>query len=426
MPKKIDPKVKERCVRLVLDHLQEYSSMGAACEAVARREGVGKESVRRWVGQEQIDTGQRQGTTSEELAEIKKLKAKVRRLEEDNAILKQASNFLRGGTRPPQPMIAGFISDMRGQGYAVESVCRVLRQQGCQIAARTYREWTRPNKPIAARTVSDAVVQNAVREIAWNVDDHGQRRMTPEGLYGRRKMTAIVQRSVPDASPGSVDRAMKSLGLQGVTRAKGVRTTIPSKDGKRAGDLLDRDFTAAAPNSTWVTDFTYVRTWAGFTYVAFIVDVFAQKIVAWHASTSKDSDLAMIPLRMALWQRDRDGQPTTPGELIMHSDAGSQYTSIRFTDHLAIEGIRPSIGSVGDAYDNALMECINGLYKTECIRTTIFHAGPYKTISDVEYATAGWVDWYNNRRLHSSLGYTTPSEYESAHHAALNRELQPA
>ena len=104
----------------------------------------------------------------------------------------------------------------------------------------------------------------------------------------------------------------------------------------------------------------------------------------------------------------------------------AQYTSIRFTDHLAIEGIRPSIGSVGDAYDNALMECINGLYKTECIRTTIFHAGPYKTISDVEYATAGWVDWYNNRRLHSSLGYTTPSEYESAHHAALNRELQPA
>jgi hypothetical protein len=254
-------------------------------------------------------------------------------------------------------MIAGFISDMRAQGYAVESVCRVLRQQGCQIAARTYREWTRPNKAVAARTVSDAVVQNTVRGIAWNIDDHGQRRMTPEGLYGRRKMTAIVQRSLADASPGSVDRAMRSLGLQGVTRAKGVRTTIPSKDGKRAGDLLDRDFTADTPNSTWVTDFTYVRTWAGFTYVAFIVDVFAQKIVAWHASTSKDTDLAMIPLRMALWQRDRDGQPTTPGELIMHSDAGSQYTSIRFTDHLAIEGIRPSIGSVGDAYDCETVVC---------------------------------------------------------------------
>ena len=234
-------------------------------------------------------------------------------------------------------MIAGFISDMRGQGYAVESVCRVLRQQGCQIAARTYREWTRPAKAVAARTVSDAVVQNTVRGIAWSIDDHGQRRMTPEGLYGRRKMTAIVRRSMPDASPGSVDRAMKSLGLRGITRAKGVRTTIPSKDGKRAGDLLDRDFTADTPNCTWVTDFTYVRTWAGFTYVAFIVDVFAQKIVAWHASTSKDTDLAMIPLRMALWQRDRDGQPTTPGELIMHSDAGSQGGFKWSSQHLDVE-----------------------------------------------------------------------------------------
>ena len=320
----------------------------------------------------------------------------------------------------------GFIDQMRAEGHAVEPVCRVLTEQGCQIAARTYREWKRPTKAVAARTLSDAVVQDKIRDTAWTIDAHGQRRMSAEGLYGRRKMTAFVQRSMPAASPGSVDRAMRSLSLQGITRAKGIRTTIPGKDGQRAGDLLDRDFTATAPNCTWVTDFTYVRTWAGFAYVAFIIDVFAQKIVAWHASTCKDTDLAMIPLRMALWQRDREGRPPTQEELIMHSDAGSQYTSIRFTDHLALEGIRPSIGSVGDAYDNALMECVNGLYKTECIRTTIFHAGPYKTISDVEYATAGWVDWYNNTRLHSSLEYLTPSEYESAHYAALNRELQPA
>jgi putative transposase len=136
-----------------------------------------------------------------------------------------------------------------------------------------------------------------------------------------------------------------------------------------------------------------VRTWAGFTYVAFIVDVYAQRIVAWHAATTKHTDLVMIPLRMALWQRDREGHPTEPGELIHHSDAGSQYTSLRLTEHLALEEIRPSIGSVGDAYDNALMESINGLYKAECIRTTVFHDGPYKTIADVEYATAGWVDW---------------------------------
>ena len=140
----------------------------------------------------------------------------------------------------------------------------------------------------------------------------------------------------------------------------------------------------------------------------------------WHAATTKQTDLVMTPLRMALWQRDREGQPTVPGELICHSDAGSQYTSIRFTEHLELEGIAPSIGSVGDAFDNALMETINGLYKTECIRTTVFHDGPYRTIADVEYATAGWVDWYNQRRLHSTLGMMTPVEFEQAHYAALN------
>lgn len=320
----------------------------------------------------------------------------------------------------------GFIDAMRSQGHAVESVCRVLREQGCQIAARTYRSWKSSNRAVAARTISDAHVMDAVREIAWSLDRHGRRKLTPEGLYGRRKMTAYVRRTViADASLGSVDRAMRALELSGVRRDKGVRTTIPAKDGVRAGDLLDRDFTAPAPNRVWVTDFTYVRTWAGFTYVAFIVDVYAQRIVAWHAATTKHTDLVMIPLRMALWPRTREERPTEPGELIHHSDAGSQYTSLRLTEHLALEEIRPSIGSVGDAYDNALMETINGLYKAECIRTTVFHDGPYKSIADVEYATAGWVDWYNARRLHSSLGNVPPIEYEQAHYAALNPEPQP-
>ena len=140
--------------------------------------------------------------------------------------------------------------------------------------------------------------------------------------------------------------------------------------------------------------------------------------MAWHASTSKEVELVMTPLRMALWQRGRDGRPVGPEQLIHHSDAGSQYTSIRFTEHLALEGIHPSIGSVGDAYDNALMESINGLYKAECIGTTVFHPGAYKTIADVEWATAGWVDWWNYRRLHSSLGMVPPAEYEQAHYAA--------
>ena len=179
-----------------------------------------------------------------------------------------------------------------------------------------------------------------------------------------------------------------------------------------------------ARRSAW--DFTYCRTWAGWVYVAFIVDVFSQRIVSWHASTSKATDLVMVPLRIALWQRDREGHPARPGELIHDSDAGSQYTSVRLTEHLALEGIQPSIGTVGDAYHNGLMESINGLYKAECIRTTVFHAGPCKTIADVEYATAGWVEWYNNRGLHSSLGNVPPIEYEQVHYAALNREPQPA
>jgi putative transposase len=154
--------------------------------------------------------------------------------------------------------------------------------------------------------------------------------------------------------------------------------------------------------------------------------VFAQKIVAWHAATDKRTDLVLTPLRIALWDRDRHGHPIMPGQLICHSDAGSQYTSIRFTEHLALEGIAPSIGTVGDAYDNGLMEGIIGLFKTECIQSRIFHAGPYKTLADIEYATAGWIDWYNHRRLHSTLGYLPPAEFEQVHYAALILEGQPA
>ena len=322
----------------------------------------------------------------------------------------------------------GFIDTMRAEGHAVESIIRVLQAQGVKIAARTYRAHRRGI--VAVRTITDAQVQDAVRAAAWSIVERNgtmRRVLTPEGLYGRRKMTALIRRTViPDASPGAVDRAMRSLGLSGIRRDKGTRTTIPAKDGVRAGDLLNRDFTAPRPDHTWVMDFTYCRTWAGWVYVAFIVDVYSQRIVAWHAQTTKHVELVMIPLRMALWERARDGRPVQPEQLRAHSDAGSQYVSLAYTEKLALDGIAPSIGSVGDAFDNALMETINGLYKAECIRTTVFHEGPYRTIADVEFATAGWVDWYNTRRLHSSLGYVPPAEFEQAHYATLNREPQPA
>ena len=313
---------------------------------------------------------------------------------------------------------------MRAEGYAVESILRVLRQQGLEIAARTYRSWKRPAR-IAARAVTDALVEEKIRELAWSFKPTTQRvQMPPEGLYGRRKWVALLRRQpgLAGTSRGAVDRAMRTLGLERIRRAKKLRTTIPNSDGKRAGDLLNRDFTASAPNRVWVTDFTYVRTWAGFVYVASVLDVFAQRIVGWHASTSKRVDLVMTPLRIALWQRERERNPVSPGDLVHQSDAGSQYTSIRYTEHLDLEGIAPSIGTVGDAFDNALMETANGLFKTECIRTTVFHPGPFRTLADVEFATAGWVDWYNNRRLHGSLGMLTPVEFETLHYEALTRE----
>ncbi len=308
-----------------------------------------------------------------------------------------------------------FIDDMRSAGHAVESTCRVLSSQGCRVAARTYRTWRQANRPVAARTVSDAVVMDALLAT----------RGAPEGLYGRRKMTHHLRRQGLAVAFCTVDRLMRDLGLNGVRRGKGIRTTVPAKDAHRAGDLLHRNFTAPAPTTRWVADFTYCRTWAGFVYVAFVVDVFAQRIVGWHAATDKRTDLVLTPLRIALWDRGRQGAPVEPGQLLHHSDAGSQYTSLRFTEHLALEGIAPSIGTVGDAYDNGLMESIIGLFKTECYATTVFHDGPYKTLADVEYATAGWVDWYNHRRLHGTLGMLTPIEYEQAHYAALSREPQP-
>jgi len=309
-----------------------------------------------------------------------------------------------------------FIDTMRAWGHAVESTCRVLTEHGCQVAARTYRSWKQANRPIATRTRCDAELIDALLGVQG----------TPEGLYGRRKMTHYLRRQGHEVAFCTVDRLMCDLGMNGVRRGKGVRTTVPAKDGHRAGDLLNRDFTAAAPNTRWVADFTYARTWAGFVYVAFILDVFAQRIVGWHAATDRRTDLVLTPLRIALWDRCRQGHPVLEGQLLHHSDAGSQYTSIRFTEHLALEGIAPSIGTVGDAYDNGLMESIIGLFKTECIATTVFHDGPYKTLADVEYATAGWVDWYNHRRLHGSLGMLTPTEHEQAYYAAINREPQPA
>ena len=223
-----------------------------------------------------------------------------------------------------------FIEDMKAEGHAVESTCRVLTEHGCSVAARTYRAWRQANQVVATRTVTDAVVIDAL------VATRG----TPEGLYGRRKMTAFLRRQGLQVAHCTVDRLMRDLGMNGVRRGKKLRTTIPSRDGNRAGDLLDRDFTADAPNTRWVADFTYVRTWAGFVYVAFVVDVFAQRIVGWHAATTKVTELVLTPLRIAMWDRDRHGHPVEPGTLVCHSDAGSQGGFNRSSQHPHAGGVQ--------------------------------------------------------------------------------------
>jgi putative transposase len=227
-------------------------------------------------------------------------------------------------------------------------------------------------------------------------------------VYGARKVWWALRRNGVDVGRGRVERLMRRAGLAGVVRGKTVRTTISDPDGVRATDLVKRQFTAGAPNRLWVADFTYVATWAGTVYVAFAIDVFSRRIVGWQASMSKETDLVLDAIDTGL--RARRYRPG-PGvdRLVHHSDAGSQYTSFRFTQHLIDAGIDASIGTVGDALDNALAESTIGLYKTELIKPR----GPWHNKNEVDVATTAWVDWYNNRRLHGACGGRPPTEFEA-------------
>ena len=233
MPKKISPEVKARAVRMVQEHQQDYPSVTAAAAAVAKQLGLGRETVRRWVVDAEIDAGARPGTTSGRARRDQGTEGQGAPPGGGQRDPEGGHDFLRGRTRLPKPLIMAFIDAQRAEGHAVESICRVLREQGCQVAARTYRAW-RQGRPVAARTHADAVVMDAIIATAG----------TPEGLYGRRKMTAHLRRQGHPVSYDTTDRLMKTLGRNGIRRGKAVRTTIPAKDGARAGDLLNREFTA--------------------------------------------------------------------------------------------------------------------------------------------------------------------------------------
>ncbi|WP_280419907.1 IS3 family transposase [Nocardia carnea] len=407
MSKRYPPEVREKAVRLALERLDEYGSAYAAARAIGPMVDVHHETLRLWIKKALEQSPSKTvsaspGLSNAERDELARLRKENRDLKQTNEILKLASAFFRAGTRPATPLIVGFIDEYR-QVFGVESICRALSAHGVQIAPRTYRKARR--RPASARDVADAYVENTLRGLDG----------APEQLYGRRKMTRWLRRQGHDVAFCTVDRIMRELGLNGAVRGRRHRTTIPAKDGIRAGDRLNRDFTATAPNQVWVADFTYVSTWTGWAYAAFVFDAYSRAIVGWNISASKTTPLVSKAVNMAVWRRDYYGHPVEPG-LIHHSDAGSQYVSVNFTDSLALQGISPSIGSVGDAYDNALAESIIGLFKTEAVR----RHGPFKTISEVEYALMEWCDWYNNARLHSRLGYLTPAEYEAGYYAQLS------
>lgn len=224
------------------------------------------------------------------------------------------------------------------------------------------------------------------------------------GVYGARKVWRQLNREEISVARCTVERLMRELGLEGIRRGKKKRTTIPDEKAQRPADLVDRDFAASCPNRLWVADLTYVATWSGFVYVAFIFDAYSRFIVGWRASTSLRTDLVLDALEMAIWARQHESL----SELVHHSDRGSQYLSIRYTERLSDAGASLSVGSRGDAYDNALAETIIGLFKTEVIR----NRGPWKNLDEVEYATLEWVDWFNRRRLLEPIGNIPPSEFE--------------
>jgi putative transposase len=294
--------------------------------------------------------------------------------------------------------MTSFVDAYRDD-HGVEPICRVL-----EIAPSTYHEHARRRaRPdtAPARVKRDAVLKQEIRRV---FDENFQ-------VYGARKVWRQLNREGRDVARCTVERLMQNMGLEGAIRGKKIRTTISDKAAPCPLDRVNRQFQALRPNALWVSDFTYVTTWAGFVYVAFVIDAYARRIVGWRVSRSAHAGFVLDALEQAIAER----RPVAGGGLVHHSDRGVQYVSIKYTERLAQAGLVPSVGSVGDSYDNALAETINGLYKAEVIH----RRGPWRSFEAVEYATLEWVDWFNNRRLLEPIGNLPPAEAEAAYYAAL-------
>nr|WP_220541637.1 IS3 family transposase [Escherichia coli] len=395
---RFSPEVRQRAVRMVLESQGEYDSQWATICSIAPKIGCTPETLRVWVRQHERDTGGGDGgLTTAERQRLKELERENRELRRSNDILRQASAYFgEGGVRPPLEKMMPLLDKLREQ-YGVGPLCSELH-----IAPSTYyhcqQQRHHPDKR-SARAQRDDWLKKEIQHV---YDENHK-------VYGVRKVWRQLLREGIRVARCTVARLMAVMGLAGVLRGKKVRTTI-SRKAVAAGDRVNRQFVAERPDQLWVADFTYVSTWQGFVYVAFIIDVFAGYIVGWRVSPSMETTFVLDALEQALWAR-------RPSGTVHHSDKGSQYVSLAYTQRLKEAGLLASTGSTGDSYDNAMAESINGLYKAEVI-----HRKSWKNRAEVELATLTWVDWYNNRRLLERLGHTPPAEAEKAYYASIGND----
>nr|WP_206400441.1 IS3 family transposase [Escherichia coli] len=395
---RFSPEVRQRAVRMVLESQGEYDSQWATICSIAPKIGCTPETLRVWVRQHERDTGGGDGgLTTAERQRLKELERENRELRRSNDILRQASAYFgEGGVRPPLEKMMPLLDKLREQ-YGVGPLCSELH-----IAPSTYyhcqQQRHHPDKRSARAQRDDWLKKEILRVYDGN-----------HQVYGVRKVWRQLLREGIRVARCTVARLMAVMGLAGVLRGKKVRTTI-SRKAVAAGDRVNRQFVAERPDQLWVADFTYVSTWRGFVYVAFIIDVFAGYIVGWRVSSSMETTFVLDALEQALWAR-------RPSGTVHHSDKGSQYVSLAYTQRLKEAGLLASTGSTGDSYDNAMAESINGLYKAEVI-----HRKSWKNRAEVELATLTWVDWYNNRRLLERLGHTPPAEAEKAYYASIGND----
>ncbi|WP_431606044.1 IS3 family transposase [Escherichia coli] len=395
---RFSPEVRQRAIRMVLESQGEYDSQWAAICSIAPKIGCTPETLRVWVRQHERDTGGGDGgLTSAERQRLKELERENRELRRSNDILRQASAyFCEGGVRPPLEKMMPLLDKLREQ-YGVGPLCSELH-----IAPSTYyhcqQQRHHPDKR-SARAQRDDWLKKEIQRV---YDENHK-------VYGVCKVWRQLLREGIRVARCTVARLMAVMGLAGVLRGKKVRTTI-SRKAVVAGDRVNRQFVAERPDQLWVADSTYVSTWQGVVYVAFIIDVFAGYIVGWRVSSSMETTFVLDALEQALWAR-------RPSGTVHHSDKGSQYVSLAYTQRLKEAGLLASTGSTGDSYDNAMAESINGLYKAEVI-----HRKSWKNRAEVELATLTWVDWYNNRRLLERLGHTPPAEAEKAYYASIGND----